>query len=413
MTYSDLKIRAAGVTLLLISCTQLAFAQTALPPLLFSEMDGIHVLDDGTELPFWGYGYTTVGEMTLPAPTLTYSLNQNVNIVFTNPSPESHTIHLHGLDVDQANDGVPSTSFNIPLGGTGSYEFVADHEGTFLYHCHVTTTLHLSMGMYGMLLVTRPDNLLFEGGPAYANDVPLLFSDLEIATNFDPTGSFPFHDLRPDYFMVNGLAGSQLEAPEQIIHFGGGWPGGPSIEGEPVALRIGSMGYSRVICHFPPELHAVCHMSDGRPVPQAFDLDSLEVFSGERFTVLISPEPGFDGTFEAAFWNTADNGYEQSQFIRVRDAVLDLNELAAATAPALTAYPNPAHDRVHFSVAGSPKTAPLELNIFDPSGRQIHSGTISPEGFDVSKWPAGTYTARPINSDPSHGTPQAIQFIVR
>ena len=44
-----------------------------------------------------------------------------------------------------------------------------------------------------------------------------VFSDLEIATNNAPVESFPFHDIRPDVFMVNGLRGDQLEAPDQVI----------------------------------------------------------------------------------------------------------------------------------------------------------------------------------------------------
>jgi FtsP/CotA-like multicopper oxidase with cupredoxin domain len=391
MTRISLAI-ALGAALSIVSAVGPVLAQ-ALPPLLFSEMDGIHTLDDGTELPFWGYGYVAENEITLPAPVLIYTLDQNVNIVFTNPSPESHTIHLHGLDVDQANDGVPTTSMFIPMNGTGSYAFTADHEGTFLYHCHVTTTLHLSMGMYGMLIVKRPDGLLFEGGPAYSTDVPVLFSDLEIATNLDPTGSFPFHDLRPDYFMVNGFSGTQLEEPEQIIHYGSDGP---------VALRIGSMGYSRTLCYFPPELHAVCHMSDGRALSAPFAADTLTVFSGERFTVLISPDPGFDGTIEAQFWNAPDNGYEQSQFIRVRDEVLGLDEAAASTAslhPALTAYPNPIASgsglRLHFN-------SPHTLAIFDASGRLCHNAPVPPSGLDISTWSAGHYTAH--TSSPDKGT---------
>ena len=87
---------------------------------------------------------------------LTYTEGESVQLNFTNPSPESHH-HLHGLDVDQANDGVPGTSFLVTTGDDATYSFDADYPGTFLYHCHVTTTLHLTMGMYGMVLVTRPD----------------------------------------------------------------------------------------------------------------------------------------------------------------------------------------------------------------------------------------------------------------
>ena len=135
------------------------------PPALFSEMDGLHFLDDGTALPIWGYGWTTDGYISLPGPLLEYTHGADVVLAFENPSPESHTIHLHGLDVDQANDGVPATSFYVETGESTSYEFNATHTGTYLYHCHVTTTLHLTMGMYGMVLVTRPDGALFENGP--------------------------------------------------------------------------------------------------------------------------------------------------------------------------------------------------------------------------------------------------------
>ena len=163
----------------------------SMPPQLFSEMDGIHFLDDGTAVPIWGYGWVTDGFITLPGPLLTYNEGQQVDLNFTNPSPESHTIHLHGLDVDQANDGVPATSFLVATGESTVYSFEATHPGTFLYHCHVTTTLHLTMGMYGMILVKRPDGTLWEGGPPYDEDVPLLFSDLEMETNLGPVASFP------------------------------------------------------------------------------------------------------------------------------------------------------------------------------------------------------------------------------
>ena len=39
-------------------------------------------------------------------------------------------------------------------------------------------------------------------------------------------------------------------------------------------------------------------MSDGRPVP-VDALDSLDMYPGERFTVLIQPEEGYDGGFHA------------------------------------------------------------------------------------------------------------------
>ena len=345
------------------------------PPQMFSEMDGFHFLADGTPLPIWGYGWVTDGYITLPGPLLTYTEGEQVDLNFTNPSPESHTIHLHGLDVDQANDGVPTTSFFVVTGQSTTYSFIADRPGTFLYHCHVTTTLHLTMGMYGMILVTRPDMTLFEGGPSYTEDVPLLFSDLEIATNLDPVGSFPFHTIRPDVFMVNGRADNQLELASQIVSYE---------PGQTLALRLGSMAYSRMMCAFPPELHAVCHMSDGRAIPEPFEVDSLEIYPGERFTVLITPDAGWDGTIAADYWNMADGFVEDTQFIRVRDAALDIDE---STATPWSGYPNPAQSVIQYPPA-------LDVTVWDAWGREVFHGDLLDGQLHVRDWSVGTYVVR-------------------
>ena len=351
-----------------------AAAQQA-PPALFSEMDGIHFLEDGTALPIWGYGWTTDGYITLPGPLLHYQEGDQVVLAFENPSPESHTIHLHGLDVDQANDGVPSTSFYVATGESTTYDFTATHSGTYLYHCHVTTTLHLTMGMYGMVLVTRPDGTIYEGGPLVSQDVPLLFSDLEVATNLDPVGSFPFHDMRPDVFMVNGKAGSQLD--DEVV-----W----TTSDAPTALRLGSAAYSRIRCHFPEALNAQLWMSDGRPVPVEV-LDSLDMYPGERFTVLIQPEEGYNGGFHAEFLHMVDDQSESMQWISVRDDSLHPSSMATLEGGRGTWFPNPASD---FVQTLSDKTC----TVWDPQGRVVFQGKVPANRLDVSAWPNGVYTTR-------------------
>jgi FtsP/CotA-like multicopper oxidase with cupredoxin domain len=181
----------------------------------------------------------------------------------------------------------------------------------------VTTTLHLTMGMYGMILVNRPDMTLFEGGPSYAENAPILFSDLAIETNVDAVQSFPFHDIRPDVFMVNGVSGNQLEQPDHIIDFE---------PGEPIALRLGSMAYSLMRLDFPSELNATCYMSDGRPLPEPFDVEEMDIFPGERFTVMIEPVEGWDGYIGCEFWNIPDQELDGEQSIHVRDKSLSVGE---------------------------------------------------------------------------------------
>jgi FtsP/CotA-like multicopper oxidase with cupredoxin domain len=311
-----------------------------------------------------------------------------VNLVFTNPSPESHTIHLHGLDVDQANDGVPTTSFMVIQGENGAYSFTATQPGTFLYHCHVTTTLHLTMGMYGMILVRHPDGTLFEGGPTYNSDAPLLFSDLEIATNLAPVQSFPFHDIRPDYFMVNGLSGSQLDDGPQILSC-------PT--GQQLALRLGSMAYSRTRIIFPSSINATCWMSDGRPVPSPFPVETLDIYPGERYTVLISsPDPTFDGDFEVQYWDMLDGQLSGSNFVRFRDAALDIEDINTPTP--LKVYPNPVSDILNLG-----ETA--DWSISDILGKIILTGSGST--VDVRGFAPGQYQIS--RSDNSPGTPFVVQ----
>jgi FtsP/CotA-like multicopper oxidase with cupredoxin domain len=345
------------------------------PPQLFSGMEGYTFLPDGTPVPIWGYGWVADGFITLPAPLLTYTEGESVQLNFTNPSPESHTIHLHGLDVDQANDGVPGTSFLVTTGADATYSFDADYPGTFLYHCHVTTTLHLTMGMYGMVLVTRPDFTLYESGPAYAEDVPVLFSDLEVATNLDPVGSYPFHDIRPDVFMINGESGSQLEAPERILHFE---------PGQPLALRLGSVGYSRVVCQFPQELNATCYMSDGRPLPTSFEPSALEIYPGERFTVLIDPEPGWDGVLPCEFWSIVDETLESTENIHIRDAALTVEEPQFI---GVKGYPNPTREHITWDEA-------QYIEVWNAYGAPVADLRFERGVLDVAGWPVGTYVAR-------------------
>lgn len=352
---------------------------------LFTSMQGTLTTAGGGSIPIWGYGWEEEGEISLPAPMLSCMEGDSVHVVMTNPSPESHTIHLHGLDVSQAHDGVPSTSFYVPTDSTAIYKFRADHSGTFLYHCHVTTTLHLTMGMYGMFVVNRPDGSLYEGGAIPDAIHPFLFSDLEVATNLNPTGAFPFHDIRPNYFMINGLMGSQLTTPEAVI---------PYSPGETLALRLASMAYSRMDLLFPAELNATAVMSDGRPLPEALPLDTLKIYPGERFTVLITPPSmdatGWDGTLPCEFHMMADDELEYTDYIHFNDLTAGFEEMSASS---LVAFPNPTTGMVELQRIVPSERGPWQL--LNTNGQVVQSGMATAQAnalvLDLSNLPAGTY----------------------
>lgn len=347
---------------------------------LFSEMDGVLQLEDGSTTNFWGYGYQGqggVGEMTLPAPLLVVNQGDVVNINFYNPSPESHTIHWHGLDVDQANDGVPSTSFYVTTGEEVTYSFNATHSGTYLYHCHVTTTIHLTMGMYGMFVVEYSDNQLFEDGPFFDNEFFFLTSDLEVSSNDDPIGAFPFHEIYPDYFMVNGKSGNQIEEAN-ISAIGS--------SDEKIALRLGSMAYSKVMYQFPEDLHAVVHMSDGRPIPNAYETTELEIYPGERFTVILSPEENFaaDGIL-VEYYDMLDDELVGTNIIPFYAVGVDENE-ANQLNPLI--YPNPTTDNISIKL-----NKPESVRIINMNGKVVGEFqlTQSDSQISVSNLESGEY----------------------
>ncbi len=102
-----------------------------------------------------------------PSPVIRIEEDDIVWIQLENTHYFPHTIHLHGVDhpfVDssgEGNDGVPQTSETLVMPGeTRTYEIKPRTPGTFVYHCHVQTHVHLAMGLVGMFIVeeNRPNN---------------------------------------------------------------------------------------------------------------------------------------------------------------------------------------------------------------------------------------------------------------
>ena len=99
-----------------------------------------------------------------PSPTIRVEQGDKVLITLENTHYLPHTIHLHGVDhpwmnsKGEDNDGMEEHA--VFPGKQHTYEIQPRHTGTMLYHCHVQTAQHLSMGMGGMFIVeeNRPNN---------------------------------------------------------------------------------------------------------------------------------------------------------------------------------------------------------------------------------------------------------------
>ena len=211
--------------------------------------------------PWSGIDSQLAGNAQFPAPVISAAAGDVVEIrlknlgVAANPvAPnDPHSIHLHGLDVDAANDGVPETSVGAvpanlcddgstaapgntcatPAPGAGNvvvYMFTPAFPGTYMYHCHQEADIHVNMGMYGALVVYNPGELGASAGPGnsgnlygwpYDKDVIMLLSEMDVRGHADEEGTygtplvpnqtwdpFPYNWAlyQPQYWFINGLS---------------------------------------------------------------------------------------------------------------------------------------------------------------------------------------------------------------
>lgn len=268
-------------------------------------MNRSQVMADGTSINTWTFGGGFNNDRSVPSPVIEGIEGQLVTVTLDSMMP--HSIHLHGLDVDQANDGVPSTSgyvAQMAMGGFGrvqgysnlgtpfNYVFVAPHAGTYAYHCHVDTVLHFEMGMYGTVIIRPPDgsdHVAWAGGPAFDKEYVWHLHTFDSSWHLGgmPVSGPATVRHRPDYFMINGRDGANtLTDPTTAI---------AAAAGETVLIRTNNMGYQPALVRL-GGLEFQVIASDGRPLPAAMSRTELLVAPGERYDLLFQMPPSTDRT---------------------------------------------------------------------------------------------------------------------
>jgi len=262
-------------------------------------MNGSMTMDDGNAVTIWGFtdggGGMGGGGNQFPSPAMRVTEGQ---VVHTNLSVQGmmwlHTIHHHGIEPSQENDGVGHYSFDVD--GTYTYQWKASHAGTYFYHCHTNTVLHAEMGMYGGLIIDPPEGpgTLFSGGPSY--DVEAIWACDEIDSswhnkNWDAGtcgGDEGLNSLNPDYFIITGVDGAQsaLTNPAVAVTMN---------HGQKLLVRYICAGYLPQRINF-GGLTATVHMSDGRALPNPVQMTEIEASSAERYDCIFEPTDA--GTYE-------------------------------------------------------------------------------------------------------------------
>ena len=95
----------------------------------------------------------------LPGPTLSFTIGDTALIYVHNQSKEPTTVHWHGVQLANKEDGVSYlTQHPIAAGTTYIYKFPVVQSGTYWYHSHYS--LQEQVGLYGALIFnkrTEPD----------------------------------------------------------------------------------------------------------------------------------------------------------------------------------------------------------------------------------------------------------------
>ncbi|MGY2746919.1 multicopper oxidase domain-containing protein [Arthrobacter sp. UYCu723] len=202
--------------------------------------------DDGGEFEMWTFETEDSGRV-FPAPLVRLTEGQLFQGTI-HPSKRVHTIHWHGIEPDPRNDGVGHTSFEVS--GSYTYQWRPDRgqpgnpnvgsAGTYFYHCHVNTTLHVQMGMFGALIVdpaihpdfpvTKGARRAFVDGPEYDIDTETIL----VPYSVDPR----WHELNHAAGLSGDDAGLDKFEPKHFYLLGGELARSSGKEGPAFLTRI-------------------------------------------------------------------------------------------------------------------------------------------------------------------------------
>lgn len=106
-------------------------------------------LASGKEIDAWVFNGQS------PGPELRVKRGELIEVTVVNKVPETNvSVHWHGVDVPNAEDGVAGvTQDAIKPGGTHVYRFRPDEVGTHWYHSHQQSSIQVKKGLFGPLII--------------------------------------------------------------------------------------------------------------------------------------------------------------------------------------------------------------------------------------------------------------------
>lgn len=274
---------------------------------------------EGKTVLAWGYN----GQ--IPGPEIRVGEGEKVRVVFTNNLPKATTIHWHGIDVPNDQDGVPGvTQKAIEPGETYTYEFIAKPAGTRMYHTHGGVAMgdeaqQLDMGLSGAFIIEpagyqKPDKeytlILDEWQTTPMGETGMRHSSLFLRQALAHMGGNDHANMMNMSIMMGG--GHAMDYNLFTIN-GRSFPDSEPIKvktGERVRLRLINAGTSTI---HPMHLHG--HQFkiiavDGNAVPAAAQLtrNTITVHPGETYDIEFTANNPGTWLFHCHELHHADGG---------------------------------------------------------------------------------------------------------
>lgn len=186
----------------------------------------------------------------VPGPRIDINQGDKVEFVLKNELPEPTTVHFHGQETPNSEDGVPViTQDAVMPDETFTYRFTAKTAGSHMYHSHFNAAAQVPMGLLGAFIVHPDDEVEVD-------------QDVLIVLNDGPLG-----------YTLNGKS---FPATAPIV----------AKKGELIRVRYMNEGMQ---IH-PMHLHGLQQQvvaKDGFDLDAPYTADTIMVAPGERIDVLI------------------------------------------------------------------------------------------------------------------------------
>jgi len=267
----------------------------------------------------------------IPGPTIEVTEGDRVEVKVVNNTPLPHTIHWHGLEIPNNQDGVPYvTQDPIEGGETYTYRFVARPAGTRFWHCHWSTLLHISGGMYGALII-HPKNPAEDLNKKYhvSQDKVMIIDSIDPQWQTKMLNMMVMmHSMEKEERLFKSVKEYRqavekgykspylkgLPKPSYKYHLINGhpYPLVPPIRttvGKTIRLRLINAGNIPHYLHF-HGMQLLVVAIDGNTLPQPYKVNVVPLFPGQAKDLILQPEiPGWWAVHDHAEWGSTNNGH--------------------------------------------------------------------------------------------------------